>query len=361
MTEPKVVVQDTMPPMAVLMEILREAVADPNRGVPVLIGPTQWGKTKFAIDEFLVDLLKIPRGNVVMMNPQNDLPEDLGGWPVRKDNHLLFTQPANIPPHLLECDRKTGMPLQKWGIFVDELDKAREETLSAFLTFFNPDERRLRTTHIHPSVPIIVGMNEPENRVIPEPLLARLLFLPWPPPGIKVSGRPHLRQLSHIAEEMFGTPPAVRLPARPRSPGSMHKLVYWLNSKIFWDSERARQWIIRGLFNEADATLVMARMRERMPEPSAEWARAVTPDQMIEHLVDVLHAGDYASSVKLLKELEERAMKENDPTGEFERLLTVFLMCPEALHCVKRDDHVDAGKAALRKKLAEMTKDVAKS
>lgn len=354
---------ETMPSEQILLEILREATVNPDRGVPTLIGPTQWGKTKTIIEDFMMAVLGIKREHVIMMNPQNDLPEDIGGWPVRDGDWLHFTQPANIPPFLIAAenyDKKTGDPIIPWGIFVDEMDKAREETLSAMLTFFNPDERRLRTTRVHRKVPIIGAMNEPENRIIPEPLLARLLFLPFPPPGIKISDRPHLRPVSHIAEEMFGALPAVRFPMRPRSPGSLHKLRNWLDTKIFWDSEQARQWIVRGLFNEADATVVLSRLRERMPEPTVDWARTVTPVQMIEHIVDVLHSGDYDACVKVLQALEERAKKENDATGEFERLMTVFLMTPEALHSVKRDSHLESGKAALRKRLTDALKDLKK-
>lgn len=350
--------QNDMPIELVMLHILEEAMENPDRGVPMLIGPTQWGKTKFTIEDFMVGRMGIPRGNIVMMNPQNDLPEDIGGWPLREGRVLDFTQPASIPPRLLEC-KPDGTPVHKWGIFTDEVDKAREETLSAMLTFFNPDERRLRNTYIHRSVPIIGAMNEPENRVIPEPLLARLLFLPWPPPGLQVANRAGLSQLSHIAAEMFATVPAVRFPQRPKSPGSLHKLSHWLKSRIFWESETARKLIVRGLFNEADAVVVLTRLREQMPEPTVDWARNVTPAQMIEHIVDVLHAGDYDESVKMLQELEQRAKKENDPTGEFERLLTVFLMTPEALHAVKRDKFLDSGKAALKKKLAEANKEAA--
>lgn len=342
-----------MPAEQALQRILLAAVEKPARGVPVFVGPTQYGKTLF-LRNFLIEDLGVPPQNVVWMNPQHDLPEDLGGWPMRDGSVLRFTQPANIPPRFVDPSfyDQDGNPKEKWGIIVDEIDKAREETLSAMLTFFNPDERRLRNTRISPRVPILGAMNEPENRIMPDPLLARLLFLPFPCEGMRISSRPHLRAVENIAAELFGDVPAVRFPVRPKAPGSLHRLVEWLGADIFWASELPKKLIVRGLFNEQDAGVVLAKMRERLPEPTEEWARAVRPTEMIAQIVQVMSAGTYEQGVKVLHVLVERAKPENDPTGEMGRLFTAFLECPEALFAVHRD--VPAGVAALKKRVAEL-------
>lgn len=335
--------------------IVTEAVKNVRRGVPVLVGPTQWGKTKFYTDLYVS--WGIAPENIVMMNPQNDLPEDIGGWPRREGDYLYFTQPANIPPRLIDPKNydERGHPKVKWGIIVDELDKAREETLSAMLTFFNPDERRLRTTRIPVTVPIVAAMNELEGRMIPDPLLARLLFLPYPAHGMDLLTRGDLQRVEVVVKELFATLPTVKFPKRPKAPGSLHKLVEWIGTDIFWKDEAARKMIIRGLFSEQDAVVVAAKMQEQMPKIGVDWAQSVSPTDMLKDIITVLSSSTFDDNVKILHTLVERAKPENDPTGEMERLLVLLLETPEALHAVGkgREKYQATGVAALMKKLKE--------
>lgn len=357
MADVKTVVSQAMSPDDRLRHIITQALLDPNRGVPFLVGPTQWGKTKWVEDYYTKPKKEggywgIEAKNIVRINPQNDLPEDMAGWPYRDAaNYLRFTQPANFRPELVDpknYDDK-GNPIMPWGIFVDELDKAQESVLSTLLTFINPDERRLRNTYISRKVPIICAMNEPEHRAMPEPLLARALFLRFPPAGFRVATREHLRPIESIAKDMFGDDPVVRFPERPRSPGSLHKLVYWTSVPEFWADEAYRVDVVGGLFGDKDRAIVQQKLMERAPNPTKEWAEMARPQDVASHIIDVITAADYQTRIEILTVLSNKA--NNDATGELPRVIAALFETPQALHAIGRPDMIDAGRKALLDKL----------
>lgn len=315
--------------------ILDKAISDPMRGVVALIGPTQQGKT-YMVQNYLRD-----RGyELVMLNPQHDLPEDIGGWPMREGNQLSFTQPSAIPPHIF---KQFNNPEKKWALYIDELDKARDDTLSALLTLLNPDERRLRSTVIPKHVPIIVSLNE--RHTLPEPLVARLLFVAFPQEDMTLDNRKDLAPVSRFANEICPSP-KVSFPARPDTPGSLHKLVRWMADREFWIDTGIRWTVVRGLFSEKGASIVMSRLAEAPPKHGKEWAQVCTPPEMLEHIIEILSASNYQEGVEVLTELANRA--NNDKTGEMEKALAIFLNCQKALHAVHRPDEIEEGKRALK-------------
>jgi hypothetical protein len=351
----KAATAEELTPEQRLKVVVTRALEDPDRGVPVLIGPTQYGKTRW-VWEILTDM-GIERRNIMTINPQNDLPEDISGWPKRDGDYLSFTQPASIRADLVSPENydANGVPKVRWALFIDEMDKAQEAVLSCFLTLLNPDERRLRHTHISKHVPIIVAMNEPEGRAMPDPLLARMLFLEYPPHGMNISNRPHLRPLENIASELFIDPPVIKFPARPKAPGSLHKLVNWMSIPEFWRDEEIRRMIVRGLFPEAMAGAVLGKLQHKTPNPSKEWAQSVSPMDLVEHLLPVLTAGKYQDRVDVIETLAERC-NNSDPTGELTRVFVIFLETPGILFYVDRPKHAENGQKLFRDKVQEYLK-----
>ena len=324
--------ESKMPPKERLTWILDQAILDPHKGVITLIGPTQQGKT-----HFIREYLKEHNYEIIMLNPQNDLPEDIGGWPMRKDDILSFTQPSAIPPRIL------NNPKAKWALYIDEGDKARDDTLSCLLTLLNPDERRLRETVIPLSVPIILSMNE--RSTLLEAFVARCLFIAFPQEDMSVVERPDLAMVKHFAHDLC-PPPSVSFPARPDTPGSLHKLVKWMKEPTFWSDAGIKWAVVRGLFSEKGATVVMSRLSEAIPMHGKLWAENVKASELNEHIISVLGSLEYKEQVEVLTVLANVA--NNDPTGEFDRAFTLFLNCPEALLAVKRSEKVEEGQAALK-------------
>ncbi len=285
--------------------IFMAAIEDPNRGVPTLIGPPQWGKTHY-IREWLGEY---GAERIAMVNPQSDMPEDIAGWPMRSKGELSFTNPSVIPYSAL----KRGAP--PWALFIDELDKAKDDTLSAMLTLLNPGERRLRETYIPCNVPVVVAMNEP-RRELPEPLVARLLFIPFPPGefGLKPP----------VANSQILTPPTVAIPERPAAPGSYFKLKAWFSCKEFSKDEAVRRAVVSGLFPAAAVPGVLGSLEDTY-DIRSDWAKTCTVEEFLAMIYMVLGTAPSIDAMgKIIVDLQDRA--DSDPTGEFGRACTHALI-----------------------------------
>lgn len=288
--EPVVATLDT------IKTIFTRALENPARGVPALIGPPQWGKTHYMRQW----LLEAGVDHIVMVNPQTDLPEDIAGWPVRSKGELTFTNPPLIPPGHL---KRNAPP---WALAVDELDKAQDATLSALLTLLNPGERRLRETYIPPKVPICVAMNEPA-RDLPEPLVARLLFIPFPPAGFEMAPR--------VANSTALAPPEVRIPQRPFAPGSYFKLKEWFSVPEFATDEAVRNCVISGLFPAKAVPGVLGSLQDNW-NPSHEWAESCSVEEFLTMVYVVLGgARSIEDRSEILQKLAKRV--EADDSSEF--------------------------------------------
>lgn len=305
--------EETKPVVATIgtiKTILDLAWADPLRGVPVLVGPSQWGKTHFLRDWMGANGLRL-----VMANPQCDLPEDIAGWPYRTKGTLGFTQPPIIPAELLYENT--------WGLFVDEIDKAREDTLSSLLSLFDPSERRLRRTILPEGVPLVGAMNVP-RRPLPEPLVNRMLFLPWPPPGGVDEMFP--RNVRFAATSAL--PPVAKLelsfPMRENAPGSYFKLSRWMSEKVFWEDEAVKQTVLHGLFPAATVPTILHTLRAAPPLSYVDWAREATPKDVALSIYHMLHKAPIEERNEAMQILVEKAQK--DETKEHLRVLAhVFL------------------------------------
>lgn len=139
----------------------------PHHGVaPCLYGPTGSGKTsrieRFAAEKF--------GGNLKKLLPGTSLPEDILGIPRVSGKYTRWF----IPEMFKEVIENRGV------LFIDELDKAREETHAALLTLIS--SREIRGERLHPQTVIVCAM-QPVNKTrwlrseTGAALSARLVFI----------------------------------------------------------------------------------------------------------------------------------------------------------------------------------------
>lgn len=315
--------------------IVTKGAKHPDRGVPCLVGPTGWGKTR-GLGMLLKEAGYDP---IVIVNPQVDLPEDIGGHPrVGPDGFLYFTQPSFIPKHLVERDG--------WALIVDEMDKAREDNQSAMLSLF--EERRIRHTVLKPGVALVGAMNEPKRPLRPE-LLSRLLLLPYPGPDTRVLERQDLARNKWLWDGLYDAPPATRLPERERSPRAAHRLTPWLEDTEFWGAEQetVRTLVVQGLCDTAMRDVVLSRFAQhRVTVEPVEWAKACTPRQFVETVVDVLTGPTPEAMRDALITIVERVKA--DKSGEWQRAYECVFGDPDIFEAIGAPDKRDAAMKKVR-------------
>ena len=323
--------------------IVLKGAQNTDRGVPTLVGPTGWGKTRS-----LGMLLQAAGFDpVVIVNPQVDLPEDIGGHPrVGPDGFLTFTQPSMIPKELVERDG--------WALIVDELDKSREDNQSAMLSLF--EERRIRNTFLRPGVALVAAMNEPKRPLRPE-LLSRLLLVPYPGPDTRVLERIDLSRNKWLWDGLYDAPPAVRLPERERSPRAAHRLTPWIEDAEFWGAERetVRTLVVQGLCDTAMRDVVLSRFAQhRVTVEPIEWAKACTPRQFVETVVDVLTGPKPEAIRDALQQIVEHVKA--DASGEWSRAYEVVFGDPDVFEAIGAPDKRDAAMKKVRTWLKKSAK-----
>jgi hypothetical protein len=276
---------------------------------------------------------------VVIVNPQVDLPEDIGGHPrVDKDGFLTFTQPSVIPKQLVEKDG--------WALVVDELDKAREDNQSALLSLF--EERRIRHTVLKPGVALVAAMNEPKRALRPE-LLSRLLLLPYPGPDTRVLARDDLARNKWLWDGLYDAPPPVHLPERERSPRAAHRLTPWVEDADFWGQERetVRTLVVQGLCDTAMQTVVLSRLSQhRVTVSPLEWATTCTPRQFVETVVDVLTGPTPEEKRDALVKIVERVKA--DKSEEWLRAYEAVFGDPDVFEAIGEPSKRDAAMKKVR-------------
>jgi len=302
-------------------QIVKATWQNPRLGVACLIGPPRGGKT-----HFLRELAAAEGRRTVWINPQCDAPEDVAGWPVRKGQTMTFTHPPNLPAEWLKATQAGEPGL----VLVDEADKAQDAILSSLLTLLNPDERRLRWTYLAPSVGISVAMNEP-MRTLPEPLVERLMYIPWPLPGSSPFNLPDLRSLSVVAAGCYHEP-TIRFPQRKVTVGGLYLLKAWTQQPLFWAEEEIRCTVVRGLFPEAAAAAMLPRLqaKEMAIANPVEWAQRVSAAEAIPALLyafrEAIRQGRDAA-MAFGNALE--AAQKNDQSAEWQRVWELFATHPE--------------------------------
>ena len=331
-----------------LIHSLFDAIrANPKRGFPVLLGPTQVGKT-FTVYDYAKQ-----RGlPLAPVNLQVEAEEEIGGYPIRNARTNEVTYSA--PPFLTTALKRAGVGLdQPFTLFLDEIDKARNDLLSCILSMTSTLERRLRHITFGPQVLICGAMNEPQ-RTLPEPLLARMLMIPYPYDQQEyINGFPEgVRRSIH---KLYPQTP-VRFPERPKAPGSMVTLAEWFGLPEFWTNDALKMLVVRGLFREQDVPAVMEEIgAERPVVDPVQWVKQCSPQALLKGLIGNLSKTYKAHGVQTEADMliAFRARAEVDGqtgTGEIAVLYCVFadINHPKPAASVACNERIQAiGQAAL--------------
>jgi frataxin-like iron-binding protein CyaY len=297
--------------------------------IPCLIGETGVGKTSRVAQ--LAAVLGLP---VLRVLPGTETPEDLLGYPraIRSGDGTWVVQP--LPRE--ELHRAVQEPLV---LLVDELDKAREETLSALLTLFA--ERRVRNLTLHPGSVIVAAMQPVEPAVwlaskTGEALAARLLFIPC------TAGEAwsHLRDRYGLSLKFL---PETETPVLPILPKPSPRVIeYALNL--------AREMLTAGVSDEEILSTLRGCLEphfaaELLDEVKSsdlydpfdrlaaegrlrEWAAAAPAGELVPHLIDCAKH-DWPATVAAI----ERVLVELDPdaaTAAMRSFLSSFHAAVEA-------------------------------
>jgi hypothetical protein len=329
-----------------ILDAVRE---NPKRGIPVLIGPTQRGKNH------LVHTYGKARGlPLVPLDFHLGTPEENGGYPVRdpKTNKVTYSMPPALTTAL---DRAKLTLDDPFILFVDEIDKAHEDLVVCLLNIFSTLERRIRHVDFHDRVLIVGAMNEPK-RALPDPLLARMLMIPFPHDDEYFESFP--ASIRSLIRDLYPLP-KVAFPERPEAPGAVVTLEQWFTFGAFWEDEALRDTVIRGLFPEKQVPLLHEKMVDEPVYNLLDWVKKASPTALLANLVANLSKAAVQEKVDMLNALHERAS--NDPTEEVTLVFNSFVDSVPATASVTCTEGAQAkGTAALREKFNELCKEVGK-
>jgi len=279
-------------------------------GVIALCGSSQAGKTR------LVNTWAARHGaDVLSIQAQLDQPEDISGFPFRTGQVVNYTHPNIIPPGFI--DR-----IGDYVIFLDELDKAQESVLSCLLTLLA--ERRIRYTKVRP-LSIVVACNPPK-RPLPNPLMARLLWVPYPPKDYEVLQRESLAEVRHLLEDIY-PPVEENVPELDIWFGAGHRLASWYQTPEFW-KPAVQRMVLYGSFPAQKAEAIAHRLEEHAIVDGVAWARAADASQVRSSLVPVLMSSTIPVRNDIMRILQQKATQ--DQTGEIARALTTWCQSPAA-------------------------------
>ena len=291
-------------------EAILDSCVDPvpgiasGKGQPCVVGPPQAGKTR------LVNHWAAKRGfDVLTVNLQLDLPEDLGGYPVRDGDRVKHTLPTIIPEKYINSTKP-------WVLFFDEIDKASPEVLSTTLTALN--ERRIRYTQIKPQL-IVCAANFPKGK-LPEALMARLLWLPYPPAEYDLLERDSFALSRDVLADIYPKPePAV--PELDLWYGSAHRLEAWQADPHFWNVE-IMELVLHGSFPTAKAEAIFQRLQPNVSINVQEWAESAGPAQVKTSILAVFAAATGEQRNEAMVTLQQRAIE--DQSGEMSVALNAW-------------------------------------
>ncbi len=216
---------------------------------PCLVAETGEGKTARVRE--LADMKKLP---MFVILPATEEPTDLLGYPRPEEYEGI-----PVIRHLLREELLLAVE-QPCLIFIDELDKAREETHAALLTLLASREVRGRKLH---EESLVVCAMQPVDRGIflatktGEALSARLVFL-----DATGMGRNYLEKRYSISYDKIIESPSIELPilgeVRPRQAHWGTEAVF-AAAKLGWNDEQIVE-LLCGVIPRGAAELLLERI-----------------------------------------------------------------------------------------------------
>jgi len=301
--------------------LLDETVGRADRGIVCFLGDPQWGKT--------TTVIKWSEKNdrqVIRLLAQTMEPETICGYDVKHPTTgKLVWQPANWG-RIIQ-DAKKG---QKFTLFIDEMDKAREANLTSLLTLLC--DRMIQNWKLPDDVTIVCAMN-PAKAPLPPALVERLLFVQYPTQeDLDQTILPNMGILRSIAKEYLEVPKVV-FPIKVKNAGTVFRMLSWTKCQEFWSNEDLRHTIVCGLVPTKDIPWWTTKLDPKafMGVDMTSWAENARPSDIRDSLIDLLNSDrDQQKRYDVLKVLCERANA--DPSGEVTKVLAEVA---ERMHEVK--------------------------
>lgn len=230
--------------------------------IPVLVGPTSTGKTVIVrdIQKELGAFLK-----VLLLQQEN--PDEVAGYMVpseeeskKKDARNGYGLHYAKPPwfkDLEESDKELRI------VFLDELDKPPRELVAPLLTFIR--DRKLRKWSVPEGTLLIAAMNPPRE-TLSEPLIARLVFIPWMPNKEHYAAL--FPQFGNLIES-FTYKDKIELPQLASEPdlATLHFLHEARKHLWFWE-KNVRELLVHGMLAEEAAVRVLREFDGRLSPPT---------------------------------------------------------------------------------------------
>lgn len=310
-TKEEVKIPDPLSSEEIIFKIFDETFGRYDRGIPVLIGESNWGKT-WTVEDYIQK-----RGyGLTRLFLQSQEPETIQGYDIKETHPDGHSELVEAPPgwlrHMWRCLKEN--PDQKHILFVDEIDKAREQVLATTLSIFGSGVIKNWTLD-KSRVGIIGAMNAPLTPMKPE-LMSRLLPITFPFAEDQLTRG--LSRIRTIAAEYLGMPKEDwGTFDRKKNKGVAHRLESWFDVPEFWKSEGLRNVLIKGLIPHKDIPWWQTRLDPKafLSMDLMNWIREAGPAEIKDMLLPVFEAcQDENERFNAMGELCKRATA--DPTGE---------------------------------------------
>lgn len=272
--------------------------------VPVFVGKTSVGKTYWVANELSKEL-NLP---VVKLLLQTRMPDEVVGF----QKHLGGKYLTHMLPSWWRAEPSI--------IFLDEMDKPREELLSTILTFIRNGE--IEGEYLPKGSVIIGAMNESEW--LPDPLKARCIFLPFLPEkrlGV-------IQELHDFVHETFVQQPV--LPEQAKNTDNAFFLDRMIETypQLVYEPQ-TQEILLKGLFPsnsvpriqqilQDNCTMIDYRVLLDNPKKLDRFAKTIkTPVEFSKHFWGFYNVGKTAKDAELLIGLMEHFANESlDPFEE---------------------------------------------
>ena len=237
---------------------------------PCLVGGTGAGKTTLAKEIAARLSLRFLR-----LLPSQQLPEDIGGWPNGEGDSMVFKLMEELKR---ACD-------EPYFILLDEIDKARPDTMGTLLTMLY--EKAIRNHTLHPQTVICCAM-QPVNPSLwladetGKALSARFTFLHVPNRWRYIEDKFGV-SLPHLHERESSR--TLQPPVMEATPRTVECVLHFLRSAEGMKLNKPeRNMVLYGTIAKQDAEVIEATLNQHVAWVNPVEAAEIDPEKTIEHL-----------------------------------------------------------------------------